>query len=63
MKKPSVFRGVIQSFGRPFLIAGAMKIVQDSTKFLGPVLLSVFLTYAENFDDSKHAQNEGMCFL
>ena len=59
-KKPSVFKGILRSFGRPFFIAGGMKLIYDMTKYLGPVFLSIFLTYAENFDNSQHAQNQGM---
>lgn len=43
--KPSLALALGKAFGRPFLFAGCLKLVHDSTMFLGPWLLSGFIEY------------------
>ena len=62
-KGPSIVTAIIQAFGLPFLLAGPMKIIYDITQFAGPVFLEIFLTYAENFKTSEHAQKQGILIV
>ena len=59
-KKASIAKALTEAFGFDFLIALPLKLIYDASQFGGPIFLSLFLTYAENFKTSKHARKQGI---
>ena len=43
--RPSYFKAIVASFGLPFAIAGAIKLVADILTFAGPILLNRIVVF------------------
>lgn len=49
--KASLTLALIEAFGKPFILAGCLKLIHDSTIFLGPLLLNSLIKFLR--DDSQ----------
>ncbi|KAI6099033.1 hypothetical protein F5141DRAFT_1144217 [Pisolithus sp. B1] len=52
-KHSSVWVALFTTYGRPYLLAGGFKIVQDSLAFVQPQLLRWFLLFITNYQTAK----------
>ncbi|KAK8801165.1 hypothetical protein WA158_001935 [Blastocystis sp. Blastoise] len=48
--KPSIYRAMYKSYGKPFVFAGFLKLIHDIMQFLGPYLLKFILDFMSDKD-------------